>query len=118
MEKDKFRSVVRVGVLACSMLMLSALFMGCPKVTKPTTAPTGPGDVRAPADTVPVTCAHTNRVAFYHHQLGEQTHEWTKDPAIVQPDGVPVPQPCPVDPAAICNADSLKCNDCGIKLWP
>ena len=109
MEKDKSRSVITVGMLACSVLMLSASFIGCGAE---------PAKVRAPVPLVPIMCdscheSIPNTEAFYHHGHAGFTVEWSITPGLgPDPDGHPAPQPCPSD-GTPCNPDSLKCNTCG-----
>jgi len=98
MEKDKSRSVVRVSMLACSVLLLSALFIGC-----------------GPCTPQPKPCLHPSRVAFYCHALpGDSAHTWYA--TWTDTAGVPSPQPCPWDSASTA-CDSLKCETCKLLLY-
>jgi hypothetical protein len=113
MNKDKLRSVITVSMLACSVLILSALFIGCPQ-------PTWQVQLKA----AQIRCPHTEKAAYYHHPTTPPhdstlaAFDWYKSPPPpCDPTGMPAPQPCPVDPA-LTNADSLKCTVCGAKLWP
>ncbi len=135
MEKDKFRSVIAVGMLVCSVLALSALFMGC--ATKKTTSPqTVVIPQPAPPELIEVTiwpavpesgwtsvtctnpnCAdRTKTAAFSHHQHGQETYQFARTPAYALPDGTPAPVKCPTDDID-CAADSGKCLTCSTKLF-
>jgi hypothetical protein len=115
MEKDKFRSVVTISMLAC-ILIFSALFMGCPQ----------PTSWQQKVEIAQSACPHDVKAAYYHHDPAVPPHDSTvarfdfckSPPPSILPDGTPSPQPCPVpDDPAICACDSLKCTVCGAKLW-
>jgi len=98
MEKDKFRSAIAVGMLACSVLLISALFIGC-------------GPCAPPVE--PPGCTHPSQAAFYHHQHPSgDTITWYVTP---RPANDTIP--CPWDSAALCTPDSVKCLDCGYLVY-
>jgi hypothetical protein len=67
MEKDKYRSVVTVGMLACSMLLLSALFAGCS---------------RPNVNSSPLMAAHAETTACYHRIASDSSlFRWWLKPA-------------------------------------
>jgi hypothetical protein len=114
MDKDKLRSVVTVGMLAC-ILVFSALFMGCPQ-------PTWQQKVQV----AQAACPHNVKAAYYHHDPNVPPHDSIvakfdfckpSPPLSIGLNGTPSPQPCPVPDAAICEGDSVKCTACGAKLW-
>jgi hypothetical protein len=113
MEKDKFRSVITFGMLACSILILSALFIGCEAEQHHT--------AQQLLSAAQLKCLHPLKAAYYTHPtvLPHDTTVavfiWCTPPSSTT--GMPAAQPCPSDGAAT-NADSLKCTKCGAKLWP
>ena len=115
MEKDKLRSVITVGALACSVLILSALFIGCEK----------PGTPQQLLGGAQLKCPHSTQAAYYHHtytipphRTGYATVPWyVTPPPMGDTTGLPAAQPCPVD-TTMCRADSVKCTACGAKLYP
>jgi hypothetical protein len=114
MEKDKFRSVIMVGLLACSILLVPALFVGCPG---PKSQPTWQSQLQA----AQMRCPHPTKTAYYHHtytipphHVGMATVTWCAPSTTT---GTPSPQPCPTD-TMMCACDSVKCAVCGAKLWP
>jgi len=106
MEKDKRRSAIVVGMLACSMLLMSALFIGCGHCGWP------------------VKCTHPQQAAFYHHTDSVPPHppdyetfRWYIEPPVYDTLlGKPLAMPCPID-GTLCECDSVKCTACGAKLW-
>ena len=105
MEKDKFRSVITLGLLVCSVLTLSALIAGCVVVNPPCTT-------------------HPMKAAFYHHtdsipphQVGQATVTWVVTPPVYLPSGLPAAQQCPAD-GVLRPCDYIKCMGCGTQLWP
>ena len=95
MEKDKHRSVISVGMLACSMLLLSALFIGCGPCQRPP-------------------CAHpqNDQAAFYHNQNPSgDTITWYVTPRIAGDTA-----PCPWDSTALNTPDYVRCLECGVVL--
>ena len=111
MEKGKFRSAITVGTLACSILILSALFIGC-ETHKTQQQLLSAAQLR---------CPHSLLAAYYTHPMvlphdtSVAVFTWVEP---VPPSGVaglPAAQPCPVDPASS-SVDSVKCTICGKKL--
>jgi hypothetical protein len=110
MEKDKCRSVNIRGMLVWSMLLLSALFIGC--ATNNVTVYPQP------------VCTHAHQAAFYHHAFsipphppGCDTFRWYVEPPVNDSLlGKPIAMPCPID-GTLCQCDSVKCTTCGAKLW-
>ncbi len=127
MEKDKFRSVITVGMLVCSVLVLSALIMSCGPSQQASTASKVPGNT-ALQESVKLTrigtttCAHPVQAEYYHHTYTIPPHlenyatvTWFKSPPPGDSTSHPAAQPCPVD-GVICDRDSLKCTVCGARL--
>jgi hypothetical protein len=113
MEKDRFRSVITVGMLACSILILSALFIGCEKHRTQ----------QKLLSAAQLGCPHLVKAAYYTHPI-VLPHDTTKAVftwvVLLPPSSTtsaPAAQKCPVDPA-MTNADYVKCTVCGAQLWP
>jgi hypothetical protein len=113
MEKDRFRSAIKVGMLACSILVLSALFIGC-EVERHHTA-------QQLLSAAQLKCPHPFRATYYTHIMvsphdtTDAMYVWSPPPSSTT--GMPAAQPCPSDDVAT-SADSVKCTSCGAKLWP
>ncbi|MBN2464533.1 hypothetical protein JXD38_02760 [candidate division WOR-3 bacterium] len=98
MEKDKHRSVITVGMLACSMLLLSALFTGCGTCQQTTES----------------SCAHPHehQTAYYHYWSPQkQLYKWSLTP---RPSNDTMQ--CPWDTTVLVLPDTVKCNDCDSVL--
>ena|GEM_PF-2377309 len=102
MEKDKYRSAITVGMLVCSMLVLSTLFIGC-----------GPCQ---PPPSPPCTHPHSEQAACYHypHPNGT-TYSWVLQPPPPATDSFMTP--CPWDTAWKVLPDSVKCLKCGYMVY-
>jgi len=95
MEKDKYRSAITVGMLACSILFLSALFIGC-----------------GPCQPTPCTHPHGHQTAYYHYWNPQRLlYKWSLTPRPVD-DSIP----CPWDTTQFVLPDTVKCNDCDSVL--
>ncbi len=120
MEKDKYRSAITVGMLACSMLLSFGLLIGC-----------GPGNVSNPPKTETVAtetvatppvrpaCTHPTFWAWSHHTYPNGTTQNYRSPSPLPGPlaGTPIAQPCPVHPDTLEShthpVDSVRCTVCG-----
>jgi hypothetical protein len=102
MEKDKYRSVVRLSMLASSMLLLSALFVGCscPCVKPP-----------------PPLCAHPRATltACYHYFSSDSSlFRWWLSPP---PPADSFQAQYPLDTTKVVLPDTVRCNKCQYVLY-
>ena len=101
MEKDKHRSAITVGMLACSMLLLSALFIDCGTCDRTQLPP----------------CPHPDslQTAYYHHFLpGGGLFKWSLTPP---PANDSLIAPYPLDTTVSVMPDTVKCTDCDSVLY-
>jgi len=112
MEKDKSRSVITVGMLVCSILILSALFIGCEKHNTQARL----------LSAAQLGCLHPFKYVYYTHDPTIPPHDstvvrfdWCEPLPPSSTTSSPVAQKCPEDPA-MTSPDSVKCALCG-KKW-